>query len=95
MNSVLKALYYGDLAPADHVRPREREYAERNNKLFSKIDQLQARLSETDRAELDSLLDLLATSQDSESLENFCSGAAFGVFLMQELFSIRKQLLQP
>lgn len=89
MDSLLNALYNGELAPADLAPPKDPEYRAAVEKRQELTKQLLSVLSPEDAARLDDLEGMYGLAGHFESRQAFSSGFCLGIRLLYEAFTGR------
>ncbi|XID91668.1 DUF6809 family protein [Paenibacillaceae bacterium WGS1546] len=87
MNSVLQALYNGDLCPVGEIVPKKPAYREIGRKITEELGVWRKRLTEDEYNQLESLLDLRVQTIEMDLAASFEYGFKLGASLMIEVMS--------
>lgn len=86
MKSILEELYYGNLNPDEHNVPTDPEYRALTRKISQFMEEAKRRLSESEFAVLEQILDLNGESGSMVASAAFVQGFRMGALVMMEVF---------
>lgn len=87
MNSILKQLYDGDIAPAEQFRPCLEEYAAKWDKIRKAESVFTEKLTKQQEQEYDKLMDAHSRLMPLEMSQAYVNGFKMGARIMCEVFS--------
>ena len=78
MQETIEALYYGEISPHEQLTPQTEDYQERMEAFTALREQFQQQLSDTQRKELNRLLDAQVAMLSCEVAQSFVDGFKLG-----------------
>lgn len=85
MGKIIKALYYGNLAPSENL-PETKERKRKNEILFKALEDLENQVPKPLWDKLESVLDKQAEAFELEAAQAFAEGFKLGARLFAEAF---------
>lgn len=85
MQSLLESLYYGHLIPEEQLVPKDPLYRKKGRELSEKMEAWKKKLSSSEFAELEALLDLQQQIQSMEMMAAFTYGFKVGAVMIIEI----------
>jgi len=92
MRSILKAIYYGDMAAWERKRPNDSEYDASNRKISTIKKHFEGILSPEELEQFEKLGDLYVDIGTIEELYLFKYAFSMGVLLMMDVFDFIDEL---
>lgn len=86
MRRVLEEIYHGNLNPEERMVPKDPEYRPLNRKISQLMEEAKQRLSKSEFAALEQILDLNGESSSMVASEAFAQGFRMGALVMMEVF---------